>query len=82
MDTTSGYQIFKKKILKQIVKKKLLSKNRFFQTEIKIYTRKLKIKEVPIQYICKTHTMNLYAICESIYLLLKIRFLKKNYLNT
>jgi dolichol-phosphate mannosyltransferase len=82
MDTTSGYQIFKKKILKQIVKKKLLSKNRFFHTEIKIYTRKLKIKEVPIQYICKTHTMNLYAICESIYLLLKLRFLKKNYLNT
>ena len=80
MDTTSGYQMFKKEILKKIIKKKLLSRNRFFQTEIKIYTRKLKIKEVPIQYICKTHTMNLYAIFESIYLLFKIKLLNKNYL--
>jgi dolichol-phosphate mannosyltransferase len=81
-DTTSGYQIFTKKTLKKIVKKKLLSKDRFFQTEIKIYTRKLKIKEVPIQYICKTHTMSLYAIFESIYLLVIIKFFKKNYLNS
>ena len=82
MDTTSGYQIFTKKTLKQIVKKKLLSRDRFFQTEIKIYTRKLKIKEIPIQYICKTHTINLYAIFESIYLLVIIKFFKKNYLNS
>ena len=80
MDTTSGYQMFKKKILKKIVNKKLLSKNRFFQTEIKIYTRKLKTKEIPIQYVCKTRTINLYAIFESIYLLIKIKLLNKNYL--
>jgi dolichol-phosphate mannosyltransferase len=80
MDTTSGYQMFKKKILKKIVNKRLLSRNRFFQTEIKIYTRKLKTKEIPIQYICKTHTMNLYAVFESIYLLFKIKLLNKNYL--
>lgn len=80
IDTTSGYQMFKRSILKKIVNKKLLSKNRFFQTEIKIYTRKLKIKEVPIQYICKTHTMNLYAVLESIYLLIKIKLSNKNYL--
>ena len=79
-DTTSGYQMFKKKILNKIIKKKLLSRNRFFQTEIKIYTRKLYIKEVPIQYVCKTHSMNIYAIFESIYLLFKIKLLKKNYL--
>ena len=79
-DTTSGYQIFTKNILKKIVNKKLLSTNRFFQTEIKIYTRKLNIKEVPIQYICKTHTLNLFAIFESIYLLIKLRFIKNNYL--
>ena len=80
MDTTSGYQMFKKEILKKIIKKRLLSRNRFFQTEIKIYTRKLKIKEVPIQYICKTHTMNIYAVFESIYLLIKIKLSNKNYL--
>ena len=79
-DTTSGYQIFKKKILKKIVNKKLFSRDRFFQTEIKIYTRKLKIKEVPIQYICKKHSMKLYSVIESIYLLFKIKLLNKNYL--
>ncbi len=80
MDTTSGYQMFKRQILKKIVNKKLLSRNRFFQTEIKIYTRKLNTKEVPIQYICKTHGMSPHAIFESIYLLLKIKLLNKNYL--
>ena len=79
-DTTSGYQMFKRKILKKIVNKKLLSRDRFIQTEMKIYTRKLNVKEVPIQYICDTHTMNLYAIFESIYLLVKIKILKKNYI--
>ena len=79
-DTTSGYQMFKRKILKKIVNKKLLSRDRFIQTEMKIYTRKLNVKEVPIQYICDTHTMNLYAIFESLYLLVKIKILNKNYI--
>ena len=79
MDLTSGYQMFTKKIVKKIVDKKLLSTNRFFQTEIKIYTRKLNIKEVPIQYICETHSLSLFAIFESVYLLFKIKLLKKNY---
>jgi len=79
-DTTSGYQMFRKNILNQIIKKSLFSKNRFFQTEIKIYTRKLKIKEVPIQYICKTHNFNFFSVYESIYLLFKLRLLRKNYL--
>jgi dolichol-phosphate mannosyltransferase len=79
MDLTSGYQMFTKKIVKKIVDKKLLSTNRFFQTEIKIYTRKLNIREVPIQYVCKTHSLSLFSIFESIYLLFKIKFLRKNY---
>ena len=79
-DTTSVYQMFKKKILKKIVKKGLMSRDRFFQTEIKIYTRAKKIKEVPITYICKTHTLSIFSIIESVYLLIMIRFFKKNYL--
>ena len=79
-DTTSGYQLFKRSIVKKILNKKLLSKDRFFQTEIKIYTRKKKIKEVPIEYVCKTHSLSLFSIIESFYLLLKIRFFKRNYL--
>ena len=59
-DTTSGFQMFKLNTLKLLLNKKIISKNRFFQTEIKIYTRKLKQKEIPIQYKCKTQTVYLY----------------------
>tara|TARA_B100001989_G_C24449435_1_gene418157 strand:+ start:194 stop:916 length:723 start_codon:yes stop_codon:yes gene_type:complete len=78
-DTTSGFQIFNRKIVKKIIKKKLISRDRFFQTEIKIFTRKLNFKEVPITYECKTHHISYFAIFESIYLLLKIRLIKNNY---
>ena len=79
-DTTSGYQMFQRKIVNKIIKQGLLSKDRFFQTEIKIYTRTQKIKEVPIQYICKTHSLSFFSIIESIYLLFLIRCFKKNFL--
>ena len=79
-DTTSGYQMFQKKILQKIIKKGLLSKDRFFQTEIKIYTRNKKIKEVPIQYICTSHSLSFFSIIESVYLLILIKFSRKNYL--
>ncbi len=79
-DTTSGYQMFQKKIIDKIIKKGLLSRDRFFQTEIKIYTRNKKIKEVPIHYICKTHSVSFFSIVESIYLLFLIRCSKNNYL--
>ncbi|MDA9604252.1 glycosyltransferase family 2 protein [Candidatus Pelagibacter sp.] len=79
-DTTSGYQMFQRKIVSKIIKNGLLSRDRFFQTEIKIYTRAKKIKEVPIQYICKTHSVSFYSVLESIYLLILIRCFKKNHL--
>ena len=79
-DTTSGYQMFNKKIIKKILKHGLISRDRFFQTEIKIYTRAKKIKEVPIKYICKTKSLSIFSIIESIYLLIVIRLFKKNYL--
>ena len=77
-DTTSGYQMFHKKIVKKILNHGLISKDRFFQTEIKIYTRAKKIKEIPIKYICKTQSLSLFSIIESIYLLIVIRLFKKN----
>tara|TARA_B100000787_G_C16196173_1_gene301012 strand:+ start:2667 stop:3383 length:717 start_codon:yes stop_codon:yes gene_type:complete len=79
-DTTSGYQMFQRNIIKKIIKKGLLSRDRFFQTEIKIYLRKKKIKEIPISYMCKTQTIKMFAVIESLYLLILIKFSKKNYL--
>jgi hypothetical protein len=67
-------------MIKKILKHGLISRDRFFQTEIKIYTRAKKIKEVPIKYICKTKSLSIFSIIESIYLLIVIRLFKKNYL--
>ena len=78
-DTTSGFQMFNRKIVRKIIEKKLISRDRFFQTEIKIFTRKLLFKEVPISYICTTHGLSFYSIYESISLLFKIKLIKKNY---
>lgn len=78
-DTTSGFQMFNRKIVKKIIDKKLISNDRFFQTEIKIFTRKLRFKEVPISYVCKTGHLSFYSIFESIYLLFRIRLMKENY---
>ena len=79
-DTTSGFQIFRHHVLKKIIKNRIISKDRFFQTEIKIYTRKLKQKEIPITYTCKTKTVRLSSIIESIILLIKIFIKKQNYI--
>ena len=79
-DTTSGYQMFHRTIVKKILKHGLISKDRFFQTEIKIYTRAKKIKDVPITYICNTKSLSFFSIIESIYLLIIIRLFKKDYL--
>jgi dolichol-phosphate mannosyltransferase len=78
-DTTSGFQIFNRLVVKKIIQKKLISRDRFFQTEIKIFTRKLKFKEVPITYVCKTHHLSFFSIIESVYLLFKIRLIKNNF---
>jgi dolichol-phosphate mannosyltransferase len=79
-DTTSGFQMFRHHVLKKIIKNRIISKDRFFQTEIKIYTRKLKQKEIPITYTCKTKTVRLSSIIESIILLYKIFIKKQNYI--
>jgi len=81
-DTTSGFQMFRINTLKLLLKKKIISRDRFFQTEIKIYTRKLKQKEIPIEYKCTSNSKKfpLLSIFESFYLLFKIKLSKNNYI--
>ncbi len=82
-DTTSGFQLFRRRVLNKIIAKGIISRDRFFQTEIKIYLRKMKIKEMPISYTCQKDTKNfpLKIILESIFLLFKLRIMKENYIN-
>jgi len=50
-DMTSGFELFKKKVLFQLLQDNFIqSKNTFFQTEIRFYCHKYNIVEVPITY--------------------------------
>jgi dolichol-phosphate mannosyltransferase len=49
-DMTSGYQMFQRDALQAILKRGIISRGHFFQTEMKAYCRKMKVTEVPIHY--------------------------------
>jgi dolichol-phosphate mannosyltransferase len=49
-DMTSGFEMFSRSALEAIVERGIRSRAHFFQTEIKVHCRRLKIIEVPIQY--------------------------------
>ncbi len=49
-DMTSGFQLFSRAALEIVIAKGVQSRAHFFQTEIKIHCRSLRICEVPIHY--------------------------------
>ena len=49
-DMTSGFEMFKRESLEMVLAKGIHSRAHFFQTEIKVHCRNLRIKEVPITY--------------------------------
>ena len=49
-DTTSGFEAFNAKVLSDIIKKPLLSKGHFFQTEIKYRSKSYNFSTVNIHY--------------------------------
>ena len=64
-DMTSGFEMFTRQALSEVVKKGVKSRGPFFQTEIKAYCRKLRIAEVPIQYRAASHAVGNQAIKDS-----------------
>jgi dolichol-phosphate mannosyltransferase len=64
-DMTSGFEMFTRDALSEILKKGLRSRGPFFQTEIKAYCRNLRIAEVPIQYRAASHNINNQALKDS-----------------
>ena len=64
-DMTSGFEMFTRHVLMEVIKKGIKSRGPFFQTEIKAYCRKLKIAEVPIQYRAASHTVGNQALKDS-----------------
>jgi dolichol-phosphate mannosyltransferase len=49
-DMTSGFELFSRCALQKILRMGIQSRAHFFQTEIKVYCRRLKFVEVPIHY--------------------------------
>lgn len=49
-DMTSGFELFTRSSLEMILDKGINSRGHFFQTEIKVHCRKLRIAELPICY--------------------------------
>ena len=49
-DMTSGFQLFSRAALEMVVARGVQSRAHFFQTEIKVHCRDLRICEVPIHY--------------------------------
>jgi len=49
-DMTSGFEMFTRSALEMVLARGIKSRAHFFQTEIKVYCRKLKVAEVPISY--------------------------------
>jgi len=49
-DMTSGFEMFTRDALQQVLAKGIHSRAHFFQTEIKIHCRSFKLAEVPITY--------------------------------
>ncbi len=65
-DMTSGFEMFSRRALQGVLKTGIRSRAHFFQTEIKVYCRNLKIKEVPIQYQAASPRLHGSAVIEAL----------------
>lgn len=77
-DMTSGFQLFKRDVLKSILEKGIFSRGPFFQTEMKAYCQKLSWVEVPITYSMASHAVGAGSIKESLQQLGRLYKLKKS----
>lgn len=57
-DMTSGFEMFSRPVLQEILDRGIHSRGHFFQTEIKTYCRGFKIAEVPITYRAASDSVN------------------------
>lgn len=65
-DMTSGFEMFSRRAMKHILDRGIQSRAHFFQTEIKVYCRHLKIVEVPIHYKSPSPRMKSTAITDAL----------------
>ena len=73
-DMTSGFELFTFHALHHVVQKGIYSKGHFFQTEIKVYCRHLRIAEVPIHYHSASASVNRLVILDALKNLFRLTF--------
>jgi dolichol-phosphate mannosyltransferase len=76
-DMTSGFQLFRREVLEQILEKGLYSRGPFFQTEMKAYCSKLNVAELPITYRAASHAIGSNQVMESFEQLRRLMKLKR-----
>lgn len=77
-DMTSGFELFSRAALEHVLAKGIESRGHFFQTEIKIHCRDLKIVEVPIHYRAASESVNQRVLKDSLSNLWRMYRLKKS----
>ncbi|MGE0722742.1 MAG: glycosyltransferase [Alphaproteobacteria bacterium] len=65
-DMTSGFQMFRRDALARILETGIRSRGPFFQTEMKVYSRRMRVVEVPIHYRAASHAVGRAAIADSL----------------
>ena len=66
-DMTSGFELFSRAALEMVLRRGIQSHAHFFQTEIKVYCRNLRILEVPIHYSVPSPRLPGSAVSESMH---------------
>jgi dolichol-phosphate mannosyltransferase len=61
-DMTSGFELFRRPVLEEVLARGIRSRGPFFQTEIKTYCRHLNTVEVPIRYRSPSHNLSNVSI--------------------
>jgi dolichol-phosphate mannosyltransferase len=71
-DMTSGFELFSRAALEEVLRRGVRSRAHFFQTEIKVYCRRLRMMEVPIDYRSPSPRMGRFAIADSLHQLWRL----------
>jgi len=72
-DMTSGFQLFSRGALEMVLHRGIHSRAHFFQTEIKVHCRSLRIREMPIHYRAPSPRLGGSAVSEAFRELRRLR---------
>ena len=72
-DMTSGFEMFSRRTMEMVLQRGIQSRAHFFQTEIKVYCRHLRLQEIPIHYRAPSPRLGSSAVKEAFRQLKRLR---------